>query len=227
MLQQKTLKVTALLCALALSALGANRALADDDSNPGSYTGTYLDSLPERAEIMHLHADGTAGMTLSDQVTSGAGGFTFSDSMGSWKIVGPRRLAARFLNLNFNLTGAAPAYSGMAVVDYDLQFAPGRRTFTASCQGKIYPAGQDPFAPGATGNVGTEDVLYLLHRMGFETGIDTPAEAAILVIAVVYVIAAAFNLTESRICQIHAQALQSIKGCLQRCDPCFMQPYSF
>ncbi|MBI1842744.1 MAG: FliA/WhiG family RNA polymerase sigma factor [Verrucomicrobia bacterium] len=40
-------------------------------------------------------------------------------------------------------------------------------------------------------------------------------------------IAAAFSLTESRICQIHAQALQSIKGCLQRCDPCFMQPYSF
>ena len=40
-------------------------------------------------------------------------------------------------------------------------------------------------------------------------------------------IAAAFDLTESRICQIHAQALQSIKGCLQRCDPCFMQPYSF
>lgn len=40
-------------------------------------------------------------------------------------------------------------------------------------------------------------------------------------------IAAAFGLTESRICQIHAQALQSIKGCLQRCDPCFMQPYSF
>ena len=40
-------------------------------------------------------------------------------------------------------------------------------------------------------------------------------------------IAAAFNLTESRICQIHAQALQAIKGCLQRCDPCFMRPYSF
>ncbi|HAM72480.1 MAG TPA: FliA/WhiG family RNA polymerase sigma factor [Verrucomicrobiales bacterium] len=40
-------------------------------------------------------------------------------------------------------------------------------------------------------------------------------------------IAAAFGLTESRICQIHSQALQTIKGCLQRCDPCFMQPYSF
>jgi hydroxymethylglutaryl-CoA lyase len=29
-----------------------------------------------------------------------------------------------------------------------------------------------PFAPGATGHVATEDVLYLLHGMGIETGID-------------------------------------------------------
>ncbi len=29
-----------------------------------------------------------------------------------------------------------------------------------------------PYAPGATGNVGTEDVLYLLHEMGIETGVD-------------------------------------------------------
>ena len=29
-----------------------------------------------------------------------------------------------------------------------------------------------PFAPGATGNVATEDVLYLLHGMGIETSID-------------------------------------------------------
>ncbi len=29
-----------------------------------------------------------------------------------------------------------------------------------------------PYAPGATGNVGTEDVLYLLHQMGIETGVD-------------------------------------------------------
>ncbi len=29
-----------------------------------------------------------------------------------------------------------------------------------------------PFAPGATGNVATEDVLYLLAGMGIETGID-------------------------------------------------------
>ncbi|NNM98841.1 MAG: hydroxymethylglutaryl-CoA lyase [Candidatus Eremiobacteraeota bacterium] len=29
-----------------------------------------------------------------------------------------------------------------------------------------------PYAPGATGNLGTEDLLYLLHSMGIETGVD-------------------------------------------------------
>jgi isopropylmalate/homocitrate/citramalate synthase len=29
-----------------------------------------------------------------------------------------------------------------------------------------------PYAPGATGNVGTEDVLYMLGQMGIETGVD-------------------------------------------------------
>ncbi|MNZ33108.1 Hydroxymethylglutaryl-CoA lyase YngG [compost metagenome] len=29
-----------------------------------------------------------------------------------------------------------------------------------------------PYAKGATGNVATEDVLYLLNGMGIETGID-------------------------------------------------------
>ena len=29
-----------------------------------------------------------------------------------------------------------------------------------------------PFAPGATGNICTEDLLYMLHEMGIETGID-------------------------------------------------------
>jgi isopropylmalate/homocitrate/citramalate synthase len=29
-----------------------------------------------------------------------------------------------------------------------------------------------PYAPGATGNLATEDLLYLLHGMGIETGVD-------------------------------------------------------
>ena len=44
----------------------------------------------------------------------------------------------------------------------------GVRIIDASCGG----VGGCPFAPGATGNVATEDVLYVLQRMGFVTGID-------------------------------------------------------
>lgn len=44
----------------------------------------------------------------------------------------------------------------------------GVRIFDASCGG----VGGCPFAPGATGNVATEDVLYLLHRMGLQSGIS-------------------------------------------------------
>ncbi|WP_334134754.1 hydroxymethylglutaryl-CoA lyase [Tepidimonas sp.] len=34
-----------------------------------------------------------------------------------------------------------------------------------------------PYAPGATGNVATEDVVYLLHGLGIDTGIDLQALA--------------------------------------------------
>ena len=44
----------------------------------------------------------------------------------------------------------------------------GVRSFDASCGG----VGGCPFAPAATGNVGTEDLLYMIDRMGLETGID-------------------------------------------------------
>ena len=33
-------------------------------------------------------------------------------------------------------------------------------------------AGGCPYAPGATGNVATEDVVYMLHGIGIETGVD-------------------------------------------------------
>jgi hydroxymethylglutaryl-CoA lyase/(R)-citramalyl-CoA lyase len=41
----------------------------------------------------------------------------------------------------------------------------------ASCGG----TGGCPFAPRATGNIATEDLVYLLHGMGYETGIDLAA----------------------------------------------------
>jgi hydroxymethylglutaryl-CoA lyase len=41
----------------------------------------------------------------------------------------------------------------------------------ASCGG----LGGCPFAPNATGNIGTEDLVYMLERAGFETGYDLGA----------------------------------------------------
>ncbi len=143
---------------LAAFALGAPSISSADSA--ADFSGTFTPNLPERAEILNLHADGTAEITLSDQVTAGAGGFTFSDSFGSWRKTGPRRIAARFLNLNFDVTTPAATYSGMAVVDYVFLFAPNLKTFTASCQGKIFPTGADPFDP-ASAPVTTFDCAYL------------------------------------------------------------------
>jgi hydroxymethylglutaryl-CoA lyase len=44
----------------------------------------------------------------------------------------------------------------------------GVATFDASVGG----LGGCPYAKGATGNVATEDVVYLLHGLGIETGVD-------------------------------------------------------
>lgn len=70
------------------------------------------------------------------------------------------KLRAHFHNTRN--TGLANAYaaveSGVSVLD-------------ASCGG----IGGCPFAPAATGNIPTEDLIYMLHRMGVETGVHLPA----------------------------------------------------
>ena len=52
-----------------------------------------------------------------------------------------------------------------------------------------------PYAKGATGNVATEDVVYLLHGMGIETGIDLDR----LIDAGVYISDALGRKTDSRV----------------------------
>jgi hydroxymethylglutaryl-CoA lyase len=55
----------------------------------------------------------------------------------------------------------------------------GIRKFDASIGG----LGGCPFAPGASGNVATEDVVMLLQQMGFDTGIDLGALVAAVELA--------------------------------------------
>lgn len=57
---------------------------------------------------------------------------------------------------------------GLALANTVAALDVGIRYFDASLGG----IGGCPHAPGASGNVSTEDVVYLLVRMGFETGID-------------------------------------------------------
>lgn len=59
-------------------------------------------------------------------------------------------------------TGLANAFAGVEA---------GVDVLDASCGG----LGGCPFAPNATGNIGTEDLVYMLERAGFETGYDLPS----------------------------------------------------
>lgn len=59
-------------------------------------------------------------------------------------------------------TGLANAFAGIEA---------GVTILDASCGG----LGGCPFAPDATGNIGTEDLVYMLERAGFETGYDISA----------------------------------------------------
>jgi hydroxymethylglutaryl-CoA lyase len=57
---------------------------------------------------------------------------------------------------------------GQALANILASIEAGLTTFHSSVAG----LGGCPYAPGATGNVATEDLLYLLHGLGLETGID-------------------------------------------------------
>ncbi len=57
---------------------------------------------------------------------------------------------------------------GLALANALVGLSVGVTTFDASIGG----LGGCPYAPGAAGNLATEDVVNMLHRMGVETGID-------------------------------------------------------
>jgi hydroxymethylglutaryl-CoA lyase len=63
---------------------------------------------------------------------------------------------------------------GMAAANIMAGVELGIRTFDSSVGG----AGGCPYAPGASGNVATEEVVYLLENEGFDTGVDLEALAA-------------------------------------------------
>lgn len=59
---------------------------------------------------------------------------------------------------------------GTALANIVVGLELGMRDFDASVAG----VGGCPYAPGAAGNVATEDLVYMLQGMGIETGVDLP-----------------------------------------------------
>ncbi len=74
------------------------------------------------------------------------------------------RVALEKLSLHFHDTRG----TGLANVLAGLQA--GVRIYDGSVGG----LGGCPYAPGATGNIATEDLVHMLHEMGVETGVDLP-----------------------------------------------------
>ncbi|KAB8301014.1 hypothetical protein EYC80_002937 [Monilinia laxa] len=64
---------------------------------------------------------------------------------------------------------------GQALINTVVSLEHGIRTFDSSVGG----LGGCPYSPGATGNVATEDMVYLLESMGMQTGVDLDALADI------------------------------------------------
>ncbi len=60
---------------------------------------------------------------------------------------------------------------GLGLVNVYTALRYGVRRFESSVAG----LGGCPYAPGAAGNVATEDVVHMLHECGFQTGIDLEA----------------------------------------------------
>ncbi len=58
--------------------------------------------------------------------------------------------------------------AGRAIANIDASLSLGVRVFDAAVGG----LGGCPYAPGASGNVATEEVVRHLHRLGYETGLD-------------------------------------------------------
>jgi isopropylmalate/homocitrate/citramalate synthase len=74
----------------------------------------------------------------------------------------------RQVALHFHDTRGTALANVLAALDFGIS------TFDASAGG----LGGCPYAPGASGNLATEDLLYLLRGLGLETGVDPEAVAS-------------------------------------------------
>ena len=93
-----------------------------------------------------------------------------SDTTGMGNPAQVRRLFKRMFQEIGSLTGSAHMHNtrGLGLANCLAAHEVGVRTFDSSLGG----LGGCPYAPGASGNVVTEDLVFMLEAMGVSTGID-------------------------------------------------------
>jgi hydroxymethylglutaryl-CoA lyase len=117
------------------------------------------------AEVVQRFADlGCDMIDVADTIGTGTPRSTQAVFEAALRIVPAGRLSGHFHDTY-----------GMAVANVYAGLEMGISTFQSSVAG----LGGCPYAKGATGNVATEDLLYLLDGLGIETGVSLPKVVAI------------------------------------------------
>jgi hydroxymethylglutaryl-CoA lyase len=115
----------------------------------------------QTAEVAaRLHALGAYEVSLGDTIGAGTPASVLRMLEAVARRVPVERLAGHYHDTY-----------GMAAANVHASYQFGLRVFDSSVAG----LGGCPYAKGATGNVATEDVVYLLHGLGAETGVDLDA----------------------------------------------------
>ena len=154
----------------ALAAIVARREI--DGGPPISLTVSVAFGCPFEGEVS---ADQVVAI-VREAAALGIGEIALADTIGvadPWTVrsrIEAARAAAPAASLRMHFhdtrgTGLANAYASVEA---------GVTVLDASCGG----LGGCPFAPAATGNIATEDLIFMLHRAGYETGVDADAMVA-------------------------------------------------
>ena len=106
----------------------------------------------------------------TEVIAAGADESGLSDTTGMANPAHVRRLFKRVQSAIGNKTGAAHLHNtrGLGLANCLAAFDVGVRSFDSSLAG----LGGCPYAPGASGNVVTEDLVFMFEAMGVSTGVD-------------------------------------------------------
>jgi hydroxymethylglutaryl-CoA lyase len=116
-----------------------------------------VDPLRVAAMVERLIGMGCAQVSLGDTIGVGTPNQTRLILELLLRTVPPEKLAMHMHDTR-----------GTALANVLVGLEEGISTFDASIGG----LGGCPYAPGAAGNLATEDLVYMLHGMGYETGVD-------------------------------------------------------